>query len=101
MRKRIHKEELMFDVSDTKKIKLGKDLHIPMIDPTDGLDWNVESFLMAMEIAQDNGMEPINIPDTVMTFSFTFYCKINGQTYHITESREKEYGSFKTKIELV
>ena len=101
MRKRIHKEELMFDVCDTKKIKLGKDLHIPMIDPTDGLDWSVESFLMAMEIAEDNGMERINIPDTIMTFSITFYCKINGQTYHITESREKEYGDFKTKIELV
>ena len=105
MRKRIHKEELLFDVNDTSKIKLGKDLHIPRPDfvnnGMDKIDWSNESLLMAMEIAEDNGDELIIIPDNIMTYSFTFYCKINGQTYHITETSNEEYGDTDYKIELI
>ena len=105
MRKIINKEELMFDVNDTSKIKLGKDLHIPRPDfvnnNMDKIDWSVESLLMAIEIAQDNGDELIIIPDNVMTYLFTFYCKINGQTYHVTETKKKEYGDIDYKIELI
>lgn len=109
MRKRIHKDELMFDVSDTPKIKLGKDLHIPdpgfedcgIGGPHTEVDWSVASLLMAMEIAQENGVELIQIPDTVMTYSFTFYCKINGQKYHVTETKKKEYGDIEYKIQLI
>jgi len=109
MRKKIHKEELLFDVNDVtsprKKIKLGKDLHIPhksYLDPFNGIvDWNIESLLMAFEIAIDNGIELPSIPDTIMTWEFTYYCRINGQTYYVTESKKKEYGDINYKIQLV
>ena len=102
MTKRIHKEELLFDVNDKPKIKLGKDLHIPMIDPTDGLDWSVESLLIAKEIAMDD--HKVDFPrfeDCIVSFEFSYYCKINGIRYKITEGRKDLYGSFYTKIELI
>jgi hypothetical protein len=88
---------------------LGKDLHIPdyhsVLDPvtyaTVKIDWCVESLLEAIEIARENGAELIEIPDTVMTYSYTFYCKINGQKYHVTETRKEEYGDIKYKIQLI
>jgi hypothetical protein len=109
MRKRIRKEELLFDVNDTAKIKLGKDLHIPdydfVIDPSTGvnskIDRSIESLLLAMEIAEENGFEHIYIPDTVMTYSLTFYCKINGEIYYVKESRKEECGGIDYKIKKV
>ena len=109
MRKRIHKDELMFDVNDTPKIKLGKDLHVPNLGyedcgidgPYTEIDWSLASFLEAIEIARENGADLIDIPDTVMTYSYTFYCKINGQKYHVTETRKEEYGSINYKIQLI
>lgn len=105
MRKRIHKEELLFDVKDRGGIKLGKNLHIPNIgyinNNNEKIDWSIESLLVAREVAEDQGFEMIMIPDTVMTWSFTFYCRINGQTYHVTETRKKKYGDIDYKITLI
>jgi hypothetical protein len=109
MIKKIHDEELLFDVKDVisskKKIILGNDLHIPhksYLDHVNGVvDWNVESLLMALEIAMDNGVELYSIPGTIITWEVTYYCKINGQTYHVTESKKEEDGDIEYKIELV
>lgn len=105
MKKNIREEELLFDVKDVitskKKIILGNNLHIPDINPSDGLDWSVESLLMAMEIAMDNGVKLYEIPSEILTWKVTYYCRINGQTYHVTEENKKKYGGLHYKIELV
>ena len=105
MTKKIHDDELLFDVKDVKSSKktiiLGNDLHIPDIDPSDGHDWCIESLIMAHEIAMDNGVELCNIPHEIATWEIAYYCRINGQTYHVTESLKEEYGSIEYKIELV
>ena len=41
MKKKIHKEELLYEVNDTKKIILGNNLHRRKIDYTDeGIKFN-------------------------------------------------------------
>jgi hypothetical protein len=104
-RKRIRKEELLFEVNDTKKIKLGKDLHIPMIDPYDKFDWNVESLLIALEIAEDKGFDLPKMPDGIISYEYSYYCKINGMTYKVTQGNKGDTAGYSDrlyeKIELI
>lgn len=105
MRKKVHDDELMFDVNDTRNVKLGKDLHIKNVgyikNPPYEIDWSVESLLIAHEIAHENNADLISIPDTVITWKFCYYCRINGQTYHVTETRKSQFGDIKYTIRLI
>lgn len=76
--------KLLFEFNDTRKIKLGKDLHIPRIRFNESwscdINWSVESILV--------GMEESGGASSFMR-SGVYYCKINGQTYSFRYQRHK------------
>ena len=76
LKRKLKKEELLFEVNDTRKAKLGKDLHIPMIDSSDGFDWSVESLLVAIEIALKKGFDLPHMPHELLSFEYSYYCSI-------------------------
>ena len=97
------KNEILFEVNDTKKLKFGTDLHKRNIgyegDNYNKVDWSVESMLIAIETAQDMG---IKIPnkyaedDPYDRWDCEFCCKINGITYKVHNRHNR-----KMKIEKI
>jgi len=104
MTKRIHKEELLYDITDRGKIILGKNLHLRNIGYTEygtKIDWSVESLLMAEELAQDDGIEMPFFDDALVSWEYSYYCKINGIRYKVTQKKKTMYGKIYHKIELI
>lgn len=104
MKKKIHKEELLYEVNDTKKIILGNNLHRRKIDYTDEgikFNWSVESLIVAEELAMDKGVELPHHSDNIVSFEYSYYCKINGVTYKVTTKKRTLYGDIHYKIEKI
>jgi hypothetical protein len=104
MTKRIHKEELLYEINDRGKIKLGTNLHRPNIGFTEygeRINWSVESLLMAEELAQVDGVDFPMFDDCLASWEYSYYCKINGMRYKITQKKKAMYGKIYHKIELV
>jgi len=90
--------ELLYDVKDTAKIKYGKNLHIPWVDSGDGIDWCLESILVAEDMAN---VDLPDIPDNIPEWSYSYYCRINNMIYKVTHfSTGEDYPCCDTKIEL-
>ena len=104
MTKRIHKEEILYEINDRGGIKLGKNLHCKNVGYSQSgekIDWSVESLLMAEEIAQDDGVELPMFEDCLVSWEYSYYCKINGMRYKVTQKRKTMYGVIYHKIELI
>jgi hypothetical protein len=104
MIKRIHKEELLYEVNDRGKIKLGTNLHRPNIGFTKygaKIYWSIESLLMAEELAQDDGVDLPMFDDCLVSWEYSYYCKINGMRYKVTQKKKAMYGKIYHKIELI
>jgi hypothetical protein len=104
MTKRIHKEELLYEINDRGGIKLGKNLHFKNIGFTQSglkVNWSVESLLMAEELAQDDGVELPAFYDCMVSWECSYYCKINGMRYKVTQKKKAMYGKIYHKIELI
>jgi hypothetical protein len=82
------KNEILYSVEDTSKIKYGKDLHIPLLDPRDGSDWSIEAILVAEDMAN---VDFPDIPDNIPEWSYSYYCKVNGVKYKVTHFSTGEY----------
>jgi len=76
--------KILFEVNDTDKIKLGKTLNRKHIDKRTGFDWSIESMLVAMEVADDNGIKFKRTNYDGYTY-IEFYCKINGIIYYVID----------------
>ena len=81
-----NKIKILFEVNDTDKIKLGKSLNVKRID-NDGFDWSVESMLVAIGIAYDNGIN-IDYKYSGENWEANFNCKINGVIYNVIDSNK-------------
>jgi len=104
MIKRIHKEELLYEINDRGKIKLGTNLHrrnIGFTEYGEKIDWSAESLLMAEELAQDDGIDIPGFDDTIVSWEYSYYCKINGIRYKVTQKKKAMYGKIYYKIELI
>lgn len=100
MKKKIHKEELLYEVVDKN---LGTDLHLKKVSFVDGVttDWNVESLLIAEELAEKKGFELPHFPDNLPSWEYSYYCKINGITYYVTSKRRSIFGDIHYKIHKI
>ena len=56
---------------------------------------------MAEELAQDDGVEIPMFEDCLVSWEYSYYCKINGMRYKVTQKRKTMYGVIYHKIELI
>ena len=92
-------KEIVFEINDRPpNIILGKNLHIPVM--MDGDNDCIDSLLVAMELADDDGFKLPSIKNQYLleSWEYSFYCKINGMTYKITQGKKDD--DFYDKIEL-
>lgn len=80
---------ILFEVNDTEKIILGENLHIPKLDEDEGFDWSIESMLVAMEMASNNGIKVYQDSSEDGIWDDKFNCKINGITYSVHDTNKK------------
>jgi predicted enzyme related to lactoylglutathione lyase len=56
---------------------------------------------MAEELAQDDGVELPAFYDCMVSWECSYYCKINGMRYKVTQKKKAMYGKIYHKIELI
>jgi len=76
--------EILFQIDDSKDVILGNDLDVPKMGYCGDyeIDWSIESMLVSIELAMDEGIV-INTK-----YGTSFNCKINGQYYHVINDKE-------------